>query len=105
VHDIRGAIIVSVLSEFLKVWDLTTDWVLHSDQEVSGTVIWGTPSTPKHGWKTSSKQTIKTVSGCTPGSPKAKLGQTLSYSNLGQIALPPTVSHAHLMRGSPDTLS
>jgi hypothetical protein len=24
----------------------------------------------------------------TPGSPKAKLGQTLSYSNLGQIALP-----------------
>jgi hypothetical protein len=33
VHDIRGAIIVSVLSEFLKVWDLTADWVLHSDQE------------------------------------------------------------------------
>jgi hypothetical protein len=29
----------------------------------------------------------------------------LSYSNLGQIALPPTVSHAHLMQGSPDTLS
>jgi hypothetical protein len=24
----------------------------------------------------------------TPGSPEAKLGQTLSYSNLGQIALP-----------------
>jgi hypothetical protein len=39
-------------------------------------------------------------SGRTPGSPEAKLGQTLSYSNLGQIALPPTVSHAHLMRGS-----
>jgi hypothetical protein len=29
----------------------------------------------------------------------------LSYSNLGHIALPPTVSHAHLMRGSPDILS
>jgi hypothetical protein len=25
----------------------------------------------------------------------------LPYSNLGQITLPPTVSHAHLMRGSP----
>jgi hypothetical protein len=34
----------------------------------------------------------------TTGSPEAKLGQTLSYSNLGQIALPPTISHAHLMR-------
>jgi hypothetical protein len=44
-------------------------------------------------------------SGRTPGLPEAKLGQTLSYSNLGQIALPPTVSHVHLMRGSPDTLS
>jgi hypothetical protein len=29
----------------------------------------------------------------------------LSYSNLDQIALPPTVSHAHSMQGSPDTLS
>jgi hypothetical protein len=27
---------------------------------VSGTVIRGTPNTPKHGWKTSSKQTVKT---------------------------------------------
>jgi hypothetical protein len=27
---------------------------------LSGTVIRGTPNTPKHGWKTSSKQTIKT---------------------------------------------
>jgi hypothetical protein len=44
-------------------------------------------------------------SGRTPGSPEAKLGQTLSYSDLGQIALPPTVSHAHLMQGSPNTLS
>jgi hypothetical protein len=26
--------------------------------------------------------------GCTPGSLEAKLKQTLSYSNLGQIALP-----------------
>jgi hypothetical protein len=44
-------------------------------------------------------------SGRAPGSSEAKLGQTLSYSNLGQIALTPTVSHAHLMQGSPDTLS
>jgi hypothetical protein len=44
-------------------------------------------------------------SGCTPGSSEAKLGQTLSCSNLGQIALPPTVSHAHSMQGSRDTLS
>jgi hypothetical protein len=29
----------------------------------------------------------------------------LLYSNLDHIALPPTVSHAHLMRGSPDILS
>jgi hypothetical protein len=29
----------------------------------------------------------------------------LPYSNLSQIALPPIVSHAHLMQGSPDTLS
>jgi hypothetical protein len=29
----------------------------------------------------------------------------LSYSNLGQIALPPTVPHVHSMQGSPDTLS
>jgi hypothetical protein len=27
---------------------------------MSGTVIRGTPNTPKHGWKTSSKQTVKT---------------------------------------------
>jgi hypothetical protein len=27
---------------------------------LSGTVIRGTANTPKHGWKTSSKQTIKT---------------------------------------------
>jgi hypothetical protein len=27
---------------------------------LSGTVIRGTPNTPKHGWKTSSKQTVKT---------------------------------------------
>jgi hypothetical protein len=111
-----------------------------------GTVIRGTSNTPKHGWKTSSEQTIKTDkhgssqglvyqgtrsrlarapprartivpdgftprprapsgSGRTPGSHEAKLGQTLSYSDLGHIALPPTVSHAHLMRGSPDILS
>jgi hypothetical protein len=44
-------------------------------------------------------------SGRTLGLSKAKLGYTLSYSNPGQIALPPTVSHAHLMQGSPDTLS
>jgi hypothetical protein len=132
----------------------TQDWCKHMPYKrfaeaiikVSGTVIRGTPNTPKHGWKTSSKQTVKTgkhssklkphlprdvISSCssptsgknvvpngftprlraslgsgrTPGSPEAKLGQTLSYNNLGQIALPPTVSHAHLMRGSPDTLS
>jgi hypothetical protein len=98
-----------------------------------GTVIRGTPNTPKHGWKTSSKQTVKTgkhssklkphlprdaissrpspTSGknSSPGRihalPEAKLGQTLLYSNLGQIALPSIVSHAHLMQGSPDTLS
>jgi hypothetical protein len=113
---------------------------------LSGTVIRGTPNTPKHGWNTSSKQIVKTGkrgsklkprqpkdaissrpspasgknsspgwihasprtssgSGRTPGSPEAKLGQTLSYSNLDQITLPPTVSHAHSMRGSLDTLS
>jgi hypothetical protein len=114
---------------------------------LSGTVIRGTPNTPKHSWKTSSKQTVKAgkhgaklkphlprdaissrpspASGMnsgpgrihaspegppsgsrrTPGSFEAKLGQTLSYSNLSQIALPPTVSHAHSMQGSPDTLS
>jgi hypothetical protein len=96
---------------------------------VSGTIIRGTPNTPKHGWKTSSEQTVKTDrhgssqglvyqgtrsrlaqarprartavpdgftprprapsgSGCTLGSPETKLGQTLSCSNLGQIALP-----------------
>jgi hypothetical protein len=27
---------------------------------LSGTVIRGTPNSPKHGWKTSSKQTVKT---------------------------------------------
>jgi hypothetical protein len=48
---------------------------------------------------------VPSSSGRTPGSPEAKLGQTLSCSNLDQIALPPTVSHAHLMRGSPNTLS
>jgi hypothetical protein len=109
---------------------------------LSGTVIRGTSNTPKHGWKTSPEQIVKTDkhgssqglvyqgtrsrlarawprvrtvvpdgftprprapsgSGRTPGSPEAKLGQTLSYSNLGHIALPPTVSHAHLMWGSP----
>jgi hypothetical protein len=113
---------------------------------LSGTVIRGTPNTPKHGWKTSSEQTIKadthgssqglvyqgtrsrltrawprarivvpdgftprprapSGSGRTPGSLEAKLRQTLSYSNLDQIASPPTASHAQLMRGSPDTLS
>jgi hypothetical protein len=113
---------------------------------MSGTVIRGTPITPKHGWKTSSEQTVKTYkhgsnqglvyrgtrsrlarawprartvvpdgftprprapsgSGRTLGSPEAKLGQTLLYSNLGYIALPPTISHAHLIRGSPDILS
>jgi hypothetical protein len=44
-------------------------------------------------------------SGRTPGLLEAKLGQTLSYSNLGHIALPPTVSRVHLMQGSPDILS
>jgi hypothetical protein len=36
--------------------------VLHSAEVVplSGTVIRGTPNTPKHSWKTSSKQTVKT---------------------------------------------
>jgi hypothetical protein len=94
-----------------------------------GTIIRDTPNTPKHGWKTSSEQTIKTDkrgssqglvyqgtrsrlarawpragtvvpggftprprastgSGRTLGSPEAKLGQTLSSSDLGQIALP-----------------
>jgi hypothetical protein len=43
--------------------------------------------------------------GRTLGSPEAKLGQTLPYSNFGHIALPPTVSHAHWMWGSPDILS
>jgi hypothetical protein len=33
VQDIRGAITVSVLSEFLKVWDLTAGRALHPDQE------------------------------------------------------------------------
>jgi hypothetical protein len=33
VHDIRGAIIVNVLSDFLKVRDLTADWALDPDQE------------------------------------------------------------------------
>ena len=33
VNDIRGAITVNVLSDFLKVWDLTTDWAPHPDQE------------------------------------------------------------------------
>lgn len=42
VHDIRGAITVNVLSDFLKVWDLTTDWVLTPDQE------------DKHCWRLSS---------------------------------------------------
>jgi hypothetical protein len=96
---------------------------------LSGTVIRGSPNTPKHGWKTSSEQTVKTdkhgssqglvcqetrsrlsraqpragtvvPGGFTPpprastgsrrtlGSPEAKLGQTLSCSDLGQIALP-----------------
>jgi hypothetical protein len=113
---------------------------------LSGTIIRGTPSTPKRGWRTSLKQTIKTgkhgsklrphlprdaipshpspasgknssperIHGSpggplrqwrTPGSLEAKLGQTLSYSGLGQIVLPPIVSRAHLMWGSPDTLS
>jgi hypothetical protein len=40
-----------------------------------------------------------------PARPRAKLRQTLSYSNLNQIALPPTISHAHLTQGSSDTLS
>jgi hypothetical protein len=96
---------------------------------LSGTVIRGTPNTPKHDWKTSSEQTVKadkhgssqglvcqgtrshlaraqpragtvvpsgftprprasTGSGRTLGSPEAKLGQTLSCSDLGQIVLP-----------------
>jgi hypothetical protein len=96
---------------------------------LSGTVIRGTSNAPKHGWKTSSEQTVKTdkygsiqglicqgtrshlararpqagtvvPDGFTPrprastgggrtlGSPEAKLGQSLSCSDLGQIALP-----------------
>jgi hypothetical protein len=96
---------------------------------LSGTVIRGTPNTRKHGWKTSSEQTVKVdkhgssqglvcqgtrshlararpregtvvLGGFTPrprastgsrrtlGSPEAKHGQTLSCSDLGQIALP-----------------
>jgi hypothetical protein len=31
-----------------------------SGARVSGTIIRGTPNTPKHGWKTSLKQTVKT---------------------------------------------
>jgi hypothetical protein len=41
VHDIRGAITVNVLSDLLKVWDLTADWVLEPDQE------------DKHSWRLS----------------------------------------------------
>jgi hypothetical protein len=33
VHDIRSVITVNVLSDFLKVWDLTADWALQPDQE------------------------------------------------------------------------
>jgi hypothetical protein len=76
---------------------------------LSGTVIRGTPNTPKNGWKTSSEQTVKTDkarfkvevpdgltprsrassgSGRTLCSPEAKLGQTLSCSDLGQSVLP-----------------
>jgi hypothetical protein len=52
------------------VWKMMVDLVLvealrilldtHPQWTLSGTVIRGTPNTPKHGWKTSSKQTIKT---------------------------------------------
>jgi hypothetical protein len=42
VHDIRGAITVNVLSNFLNVWDLTADWALDPDQE------------DKHNWLLSS---------------------------------------------------
>jgi hypothetical protein len=31
---------------------------------------------------------VPSVSRCTPVSPEAKLGQTLSYNDLGRIALP-----------------
>jgi hypothetical protein len=33
VQDIRGAITVRVLTEFLKVWNLIADWTLYLDQE------------------------------------------------------------------------
>jgi hypothetical protein len=33
VQDIRGAITLSVLSEFFNVWDLTVHWDLHQDHE------------------------------------------------------------------------
>jgi hypothetical protein len=33
VHDIRGSITINVLSDFLKVWDLTAYWALDPDQE------------------------------------------------------------------------
>jgi hypothetical protein len=35
-------------------------WLLFIRLRLSGTVIRGTPDSPNHGWKTSSKQTIKT---------------------------------------------
>jgi hypothetical protein len=114
---------------------------------ISSTVIRGNPNTPKHGWKTFSKQTVKTskrgsklkprlprdaissrpspsrVRTSSPGrirdSPEGLLRQRahprlalkLSSGKLCHIAISakspyqPTVSHAHLMRGSPDTLS
>jgi hypothetical protein len=33
VHDIRGAITVTVLTEFLKVWDILDGWTLYPDQD------------------------------------------------------------------------
>jgi hypothetical protein len=54
--------------------------------QVSGTIIRGTLNTPKHGWKTSSKQTVNTgkhssklkassTKGHDPVSPEPDLGQ------------------------------
>jgi hypothetical protein len=43
--------------------------------------------------------------GRTFDSPEAQLGQASQWSNLGQIASPPTVSQEHSMQGSPDTVS
>jgi hypothetical protein len=68
VHDIRGVITVNVLSDFLKVWDLTTDWVLTPDQE------------DKHSWRLSSSGLYSAKSAYTD----FFLGATTFNLNLGK---------------------